>query len=156
MNFFYGKTTRTGKGLLAIQRETRDRRAVPRFPLKRCGGLKVCGVLNATRIPPSSTAEDTRNYKNRKTGKTEIRAAPARHLYQCLSSEFGHQFSATAGTIFNDSHLPPHKWLLATAIMCNAKKGISAKELQRDLEVSYKTAYYLSLRVREEMAAGNL
>ena len=41
--------------------------------------------------------------------------------------------------------------MLAVAIMCNAKKGVSAKQLQRDLEVSYKTAWFLSHRVREAM-----
>ena len=59
-----------------------------------------------------------------------------------------------SGTIFNDSHLPLQKWMLAVAIMCNAKKGVSAKQLQRDLAVSYKTAWYLSHRIREAMMLG--
>ena len=61
----------------------------------------------------------------------------------------------TAGTIFNDSHLSLQKWMLATAIMCNAKKGVSAKQIQRDLGVSYKTAWYLNQRIREAMILGN-
>jgi len=84
----------------------------------------------------------------------EVRS-PDRHLYQCLDPNCGHQFTATTGTIFNDSHLPLQKWMLRTAIMCNAKKGVSAKQLQRDLECSYKTAWYLSHRIREAMAVGN-
>jgi hypothetical protein len=45
--------------------------------------------------------------------------------------------------------------MLAVAIMCNAKKGLSAKQLQRDLETSYKTAWFLSHRIREAMMLGN-
>jgi len=115
-----------------------------------------CVKCDGDRISKFSTVVGTRNYKNPKTGEIEERTVPARHLYQCLNADCAHQFTATAGTIFNDSHLPLHKWMLATAIMCNAKKGVSAKELQRDLQCSYKTAWYLSHRIREAMSAGNI
>ena len=81
-----------------------------------------------------------------------IKAAPDRFLYQCLKCKY--QFAATTGTIFSDTHLPLNKWMLAVAIMCNAKKGVSAKQMERDMGVSYKTAWYLNHRIREAMNDG--
>jgi len=75
-------------------------------------------------------------------------------IYQCLAC--GKQFSATSGTIFNDSHLPLTKWFLAIALVCEAKKGISAKQLERHLGVNYRTAWYLAHRIREAMQDGDL
>jgi hypothetical protein len=80
------------------------------------------------------------------------RKIPARHLYQCLTC--GHQFTPTTGTLFNDTHLPIQKWFFAVALMTNAKKGLSAKQMQRDLKVSYQTAWYLCHRIRESMQGG--
>ena len=77
------------------------------------------------------------------------RNIPVRRLFQCL--DCGFQFTAKAGTLFNDSHLSLQKWFFATALMTNAKKGLSAKQLQRDLKVSYQTAWYLAHRIREAM-----
>jgi len=77
------------------------------------------------------------------------KAAPDRFLYQCLKCNY--QFAATTGTIFSDTHLPLSKWMLAVAIMCNAKKSVSAKQMERDMGVSYKTAWYLNHRIREAM-----
>ena len=75
-------------------------------------------------------------------------------IYQCLAC--GKQFSATSGTIFNDSHLPLTKWFLAIAMICEAKKGMSACQLQRHLGVNYRTAWYLAHRIREAMQEGGL
>src|SRR5438445_2383090 len=75
-------------------------------------------------------------------------------IYQCLACE--KQFSATSGTIFNDSHLPLTKWYLAIAMICEAKKGLSACQLQRHLGVNYRTAWYLAHRIREAMQEGGL
>jgi transposase-like protein len=63
----------------------------------------------------------------------------------------GYQFSATAGTIFHDSHLPLPKWFVAVYLMCESKKGISANQLKRTIKVSYKTAWYLCHRIRKAM-----
>lgn len=76
-------------------------------------------------------------------------------VYQCLVCK-GYQFSVTAGTIFADSHLPLSKWFLAIGLMCNAKKGLSAKQMQRDLGVGYQTAWYLCHRIRKAMEEGEL
>lgn len=62
-----------------------------------------------------------------------------------------YQFSVTAGTILHDSHLPLWKWFLAVYTMGESKKGISANQLKRMLGVSYKTAWYLSHRIRAAM-----
>jgi transposase-like protein len=64
-----------------------------------------------------------------------------------------YQFSVTAGTVFNDSHLPLTQWFLATMLLCEAKKGMSACQIQRTLGIgSYKTAWYLCHRIRHAMA----
>lgn len=57
-------------------------------------------------------------------------------------------FSVLAGTIFEDSRLPLPKWFQIITLMLNAKSGISAKEIQRNTGVTYKTAYYACMRVR--------
>jgi transposase-like protein len=72
-----------------------------------------------------------------------------RKQYEC--SKCRYQFSVTAGTIMHDSHLPLWKWFLAIYLVTESKKGISAKQLQRTLAVSYKTAWYLSHRIRDAM-----
>lgn len=80
----------------------------------------------------------------------------SRGQYECDAC--GYQFSVTAGTIFHDSHLPLWKWLLAVYLIGESKKGISSNQLKRMLGVSYKTAWYLSHRIREAMKdeAGDL
>jgi len=70
-------------------------------------------------------------------------------LYQCLACN--KQFSPTSGTIFNDSHLPLVKWFAVIALFCEAKKGVSACQIQRHIGGSYRTAWYLAHRIREAM-----
>jgi transposase-like protein len=73
-------------------------------------------------------------------------------IYQCLACS--KQFSATSGTIFNDTHLPLTKWFMAIALICEAKKGVSAKQMERHLGVNYRTAWHLCHRIREAMQDG--
>jgi transposase-like protein len=73
-----------------------------------------------------------------------------RNQFDCDGCRY--QFSVTADTLLNDSHLPLWKWFLATYMMCESKKGISACQIQRTLEIgSYKTAWYLCHRIRNAM-----
>jgi hypothetical protein len=95
-----------------------------------------CGVLNVSKI----TREAGKNKRTR--------------IYQCLEKECGKQFSPTSGTIFNDTHLPLTKWFLAIALICEAKKSISACQVQRHLGVNYRTAWHLCHRIREAMKDG--
>jgi len=62
------------------------------------------------------------------------------------------QFTVRMGTIFEESKLPLHKWLQAIFLMCSSKKGVSAHQLHRTLEVTYKTAWFLAHRIRLAMA----
>jgi transposase-like protein/ribosomal protein L37AE/L43A len=72
-----------------------------------------------------------------------------RGQFDCDSCRY--QFSATAGTVFHDSHLPLRKWFIATYLMTESKKGISANQIKRMLGVSYKTAWFLCHRIRSAM-----
>jgi hypothetical protein len=99
-----------------------------------CGSVKV-----------SRTTREAKS-KNRRT-----------RLYQCLEKECGHQFSATAGTIFHDSHLPLQTWFMAIALICEAKKSLSALQMQRHLGLgSYRTAWHLCHRIRAAMTENDL
>jgi transposase-like protein len=74
-----------------------------------------------------------------------------KQLFYCKDCDY--QFSVTAGTVFNDSHLPLVKWFAATLLLCEAKKGMSACQIQRTIGIgSYKTAWYLCHRIRHAMA----
>jgi transposase-like protein len=66
------------------------------------------------------------------------------------------QFTVKVGTIFEDSHLPMTKWLQAIYLMTASKKGISAHQMHRTLEITYKTAWFLEHRIRAAMASGDL
>lgn len=61
------------------------------------------------------------------------------------------QFSVTVGTVFERSKIPLTKWLMATYLLCSSKKGISSHQLHRTLGVTYKTAWFMTHRIREAM-----
>lgn len=61
------------------------------------------------------------------------------------------QFTVRHNTIFAESHIPLHKWLQAIYLMTSSKKGISAHQLHRVLEITYKSAWFLAHRIREAM-----
>ena len=71
-------------------------------------------------------------------------------LYKCKACDL--PFTATIGTVYEDSKVPLNKWLLATHLMCASKKGVSALQLQRELALgSYRTAWFMAHRIREAM-----
>jgi transposase-like protein len=89
---------------------------------------------------------------------TAVKANPEKRirlgLHRC-----GHckgQFTVRMGTIFEESKLPMCKWLQAIYLMCSSKKGVSSLQLSRTLEVTYKTAWFLTHRIREAMRDGAL
>lgn len=78
-------------------------------------------------------------------GKTT--RAGLRKCYACRKP-----FTVRMGTIFESSHLPLHLWLQVVHLMCASKKGISTRQVQRMLQCSMKTAWFLTHRIREAMA----
>src|SRR6266700_7979033 len=71
-------------------------------------------------------------------------------LYKCKACE--KPFTAMIGTLFERSHIPLHKWLLAMHLLTSSKKGMSAHQLWRMLGFgSYRTAWFMAHRIRESM-----
>ena len=70
-------------------------------------------------------------------------------LWKCKDCR--QQFSVTVGTVFERSKIPLHKWLLANHLLCASKKGISSHQIHRMLGVTYKTAWFMTHRIREAM-----
>ena len=88
----------------------------------------------------------------------KIKANPAKRirlgLHKC--GDCKKQFTVKVGTVFEHARMPLHKMLQAVHLMCSSKKGISAHQLHRVLEVQYKTAWFLAHRIREAMRSGEL
>lgn len=74
-------------------------------------------------------------------------------LWKCR--ECRKQFTVRKGTIFEESHLPLHLWLQAIHLMVSSKKGISSHQLHRVLGITYKSAWFLTHRIRECMRSGD-
>lgn len=75
-------------------------------------------------------------------------------LYKC--NECRKPFTVRMGTIFESSHLALHLWLQVIHLMCASKKGISTRQIQRMLQCSMKTAWFLTHRIREAMRSKEL
>jgi transposase-like protein len=72
-------------------------------------------------------------------------------FYQCNAKECRKQFTVMVGTVFERSHIPLNKWLLAAFLLTASKKGISAHQMHRMLGVTYKSAWFMMHRLREAM-----
>ena len=104
-----------------------------------CGGMDRVYVLKGVRSKPSKKhPEGIERFGLKKCG-------------HCLK-----QFTVRVGTVFEDSRAPLHKWFQAFQLLCASKKGISAHQLHRMLEVQYKTAWFMAHRIREAMSSGPL
>ena len=71
--------------------------------------------------------------------------------YRCAEKECRKDFTVTTGTVMERSHIPLNKWLMAFYLMSASKKGISAHQLHRALDVDYKSAWFMCHRIREAM-----
>jgi transposase-like protein len=99
-----------------------------------CGVVDNAYVLNGVRSKPSKKSPE----------------GVERHgLKKC--KDCGKQFTVRKNTIFEESHIPLHKWLQAIHLMVSSKKGISSHQMHRVLEITYKSAWFLTHRIREAM-----
>ena len=71
-------------------------------------------------------------------------------VYKCRACR--KQFTVTVGTVFEGSHIPISKWLLAIHLLCASKKGMSAHQLHRMLGITYKSAWFMAHRLRYAMS----
>lgn len=74
---------------------------------------------------------------------------PVEGYYHC--GDCRKRFTVRTGSVYERSHIPLHKWVLATHLMASSKKGMSAHQLRRMLGVTYKTAWFMAHRIREAM-----
>jgi transposase-like protein len=111
----------------------------PRGPAcPHCGATDPhIGKLNARSKPSKKHPEGVERHGLRK-------------CYACRK-----EFTVRVGTIFEDSHLPLHLWLQAIHLLASGKKGISTRHIQRLLNCSMKTAWFLTHRIREIMQPAN-
>lgn len=77
-------------------------------------------------------------------------------VWKCNEKECRKQFTVKVGTVFEHGRMPLHKMLQAVYLMCASKKGVSAHQLHRTLEITYKSAWFLAHRIREAMRDGKL
>lgn len=80
---------------------------------------------------------------------TRVTRVPNEQRHHCNACNTS--FSATVNTIFHHTHLPLQKWFLAISLILNAQKGMSGRQLARDLEVNRNTAWYMGMRIRNAM-----
>lgn len=119
-----------------------------------------CGVIgNSGKMKDVKTRRKVKdkegNHKVDENGELMWKHSPDRiGLYKCREKECRKQYTVRVGTVFESSHVPLTKWLQAAYLMMSSKKGISAKQLERTLEVTYKTAWFMAHRLREAMSAG--
>lgn len=70
-------------------------------------------------------------------------------VYKCKTCE--KPYSVTVGTVFEKSKIPLNKWLLATFLLTGSKKGMSAHQIHRQLGLTYKSAWFMCMRIRAAM-----
>ena len=91
-----------------------------------------CGVVN-------------HSYKTKRPG-----------VFRCAEKGCRKDFSVTMKTVMERSHIALHKWLQAFHLMTSSKKGVSAHQLHRTLNIGYEAAWFMAHRIRESMRAGGL
>lgn len=95
-------------------------------------------------VCPKCGAENPYRIERRSKTKNAVKS-----LYRCRDCR--KDYTATVGTIFEDSKIPLQKWFAAIYLMASSKKGISAHQIHRQLEITYKSAWFMCHRIREAM-----
>ncbi len=111
---------------------------------------KARGLLESILWPDGVICPHCKNHKEKPIYKLQpkvtSKSAARKGVHKCGACR--KQFTVTVGTIFEDSHLPISKWLMAIFIICSSKKSISAMQLSRMLKITYKAAWFMAHRLR--------
>src|SRR6185437_16980294 len=118
---------------------TDERKAREHFEAIRWPSGPVC--------PHCGNANQERIYAIKANPDKKIREG----LYECGEPECRGSFTVLTGSVMESSHAPLTKWALAYRLMTGAKKGMSAHQLHRTIGVTYKTAWFMAMRIRESM-----
>lgn len=89
-------------------------------------------------------------------GRVDVRFIKTRRVWECKEAHSKRQFTAKAGSIFEDSPLPLDKWFVTIWMVANCKNGVSSYEVHRAIGVTQKTAWFMLHRIRLAMQAGSL
>ena len=116
---------------------------------------KARTLLESLRWPTGAICPHCQNDGNAKaiyklTPKAESKSAVRKGVHKCGACR--KQFTVTVGTIFADSHIKIGTWLMAIFIMCSSKKAVSSLQLSRMLGLTYKSAWFMSHRLRHAMS----
>jgi transposase-like protein len=124
------------------------------FKSERAAFAHLEAVLWADGVvcPHCGSVDSAGRLKGVKDKKGRVRPG----LWKCYAKECRKQFTVRVGTVFQSAHIPLTKMLQAVYLMTASKKGISAHQLHRTLEVDYKSAWFLAHRIREAMRDGTL
>jgi len=125
------KTQKVNKAIFLNEDEARAYLEQLRWP---AGAVcPHCGTVGAYKLQP----------------KADSKKPVRKGVWKCKACR--KQFTVTVGTIFEDSHIPIHQWLSAIQFLCASKKGMSAHQLHRMLNVTYKSAWFMAHRIRYAM-----
>jgi len=106
--------------------------------------------LESVRWPYGTVCPHCQSKENYKlTAKPDSKRPVRDGVYKCKKCR--KQFTVTVGTIFSDSHIPLNKWLIAVYLIGSSKKGISSNQLSRLLDITYKSAWFMTHRIRYAM-----
>jgi transposase-like protein len=122
-----------------------DTYSEPYFKTDEAARAKIEGIRWPNGPVCQHCGERERRYETKKEGR-----------WRCGNPECRKDYTVTTGTVMESSLIGLHKWLLAFYLMSSSKKGISAHQLHRSLDVTYKSAWFLAHRVREAMKNGGL
>ena len=125
------KTQKPNKAIFLNDDNARDYLEQLRWPTGAV--CPHCGTIGAYKLQP----------------KADSKRPVRKGVWKCKACR--RQFTVTVGTIFEDSHIPIHQWLSAIQFLCASKKGMSAHQLHRMLNITYKSAWFMAHRIRYAM-----
>jgi transposase-like protein len=114
-------------------------------------GDKARGLLESLLWPDGPVCPHCKNHKGKTIYRIRRKEGSKTRKGVCKCGACRKQFTVTVGTIFEDSHIPISKWLMAIFILCSSKKSISANQLSRMLKTTYKAAWFMAHRLRFAM-----